>query len=142
MTTSRTTAAAQAPKKKTTPTPRREPNRSATPGPKPEFQLIGDLLHYVGPKTGIEVIVDVDPPFSVLDDMLNDDDVADDERAQFQLMMSMLGNEDVLATCRQLKTSEFFTLVTRYIKEVQKFMGASLGELDGSEDNSEPTETL
>ena len=126
---------------KTTATPKRVANKNAVPGPKPEFHLIGDLLHYNAPKSGIEIVIDVDPPFGVLDDIMANDDVADDERAQFRLMMQMLGNEDVLAQVRSLRTSEFFALVNRYIVEVQKNLGVSLGESDSSEDASESTAT-
>lgn len=127
--------------RKTAATPKRVANKSAVPGPKPEFVLIGDLLHYNAPKTGIEIIVDVDPPFGVLDDIMNDDGVADDERAQFRMMMQMLGNDDVLTQIRSLRTSEFFALVNRYIDEVQKNLGVSLGESVSSEDDSESTAT-
>ena len=124
------------------PTPKRQPNKTATPGPKPEFQRIGDLLYYNAPKTGIEVVVDVDPPFSVLEQMLNAAEQDDlDERQQFQMVLGLLGDEDTLTQVRKLRTSEFFALCNRYIDDVQAYMGVGLGESGGSDSDSGSTET-
>lgn len=123
--------------KKGTPTPKRtSTSRTAVPGPKPEFHLIGDLLHYQAPKAKIEIVVDVDPPFTILETILDDDALAD-EAAQFKMLLTLLNDEENLAKIRQLRTSEFFSLAMRTIEEIQKRMGVSLGESDGSSESSE-----
>jgi len=127
--------------RKTTPTPKRTANKRATPGPKPEFQMIGDLLHYQAPKAGIEIVVDVDPPFTILEKIL-DDDSLEDEASQFKMLLELLDDKTNIEKIRKLRTSEFFALAMRSIDEIQKQMGVSLGESDGSSESSgESTET-
>lgn len=122
---------------KSTPTPKRTTTRkNAEPGPKPKFLLIDDLLHYQAPKAKIEIVVDVDPPFTILEQIL-DDENADDEAAQFRMLIDLLGDEETLQKIRKLRVSEFYELAMRAVEEIQIHMGVSLGESGGSSESSE-----
>lgn len=105
----------------------------AKPGPKPEFLLIEDNLHYVGPKSGVEVAVTVDPPMEYLEEILVGIHADKGESEQFLFILRLLG-EDKINAVRKLRTSEFGRLLNRYMEELQKNLGATLGELPGSSD--------
>lgn len=129
------------PAKKTTPTPKRTTSRKATPGPKPEFLMIDDVLHYQAPKAKIEIAVDCDPPFTILETILDDESLVD-EAAQFKMLLTLLDDKVNLEKIQKLRLSEFMALSMRVVAEIQKLMGVSLGESDGSSENSEAsTET-
>lgn len=113
-------------------TPKRETTRKANKDRpvKPEFVLIGHNLHY-SPDGVKEVVVDVDPEWGLVEPILAQAESDDStEGEMFTAVLEIIyGAEGAREKIRGLRTSEFFTLVNRWMAEFTKAMGlATPGE--------------
>lgn len=120
-------ATTKTPAAKAAPTPRR---KAASTGnqerpAKPEFFLneAEGILHY-SPDGVRDIAVTVDPPWSEIEPLIS---AQTDDTPQAELFTSVLeiiyGPDRTRELIMGLRTSQFFTLVYRWMDEFQKMMG-------------------
>lgn len=111
--------------KKTEATPKSSSTRKANPErpAKPEFVVIEDNLHY-SPDGVREIVATIDPEWRLIEPILSS---ASDDAMQAELVTEILkvvyGDERTAEMMRDLKTSQFFKFVYRWMDEFQKNMG-------------------
>lgn len=111
--------------KKNEPTPKRTATRKENPErpAKPEFAVIEDNLHY-SPDGVREVVATIDPEWRLIEPILSN---ASDDAMQAELVTEILkvvyGDDRTAEMMRDLKTSQFFKFVYRWMDEFQKNMG-------------------
>jgi hypothetical protein len=94
------------------------------PGPKPEFIVIEDHLHY-RTKAGDEIVLNLDIPFGGLMDAA---ETEGSDQAQFMAILDVLGDQTIIDRVRALGSIEALKLIARFFEEFNKLVGASVGE--------------
>lgn len=119
------TAAARKPAaRKASPTPKRAQSSTKNPErpPRPEFVVIEDNLHY-SPDGEREIVLTIDPEWSLVEAALVGSGAEVAQSEMFRNVLNLVYGDDTAAELiRGLKTSQFFTLVYRWMEEFEKNM--------------------
>lgn len=105
--------------------------QAAAQATKPQFFVINDVLYYQA-KAGDELKFDLDFPGEILEQAMAGDL---EEREQFMLVLSALGDEHMVTRVRKMGALEQTRLITGFFREFQKAVGATPGESGGSSDS-------